>query len=174
MKRKLFSVLCLILALTMIAARTQDACPASPSPSQTPQETTSPTPTTGAPAEEPGAPGFHLGLMVTNSAWFDRIKTGVDALAKETGCTITLADGATPDEAIAAVENLCAAGVDGIIDLATGGMSARLLQICQEYGVYFVAANNNLINEPGYEEFRKNPYYVGSVYATTRRSATKS
>jgi len=169
MKKKLFSVLGLILALTMVLAACgpKEPAPATPTTTGTPPASQSPT-DTGAPAEEEvELPGFHIGLMVyTNSgAWFDRIKAGVDALAKETGCTITLADGATPDEAVAAVENLCAAGVDGIVDLATGGVSARLLQICQEYGVYFVAANNNLINEPGYEEFRKNPYYVGSVYA---------
>ena len=53
--------------------------------------------------------------------------------------------------------------------LATGGVSARLLQICEENGVYFVAANNNLLNEEGYETFRKNPYYVGSVYADDKQ-----
>ncbi|HHT17741.1 MAG TPA: substrate-binding domain-containing protein [Papillibacter sp.] len=171
MKRKLFSVLSLILVMTLVLAAcgTKTPPPASPSPSE--PATQSPEPSGEPQGEEVELPGFHIGLMVyTNSgAWFDRIKAGVDALANATGCTITLADGSTPDEAIAAVENLCAAGVDGIVDLATGGVSARLLQICEENGVYFVAANNNLLNEEGYETFRKNPYYVGSVYADDKQ-----
>lgn len=105
-------------------------------------------------------------MVYTNSGgWFDRIYDGVKTLADATGSTISLAYGATPDEAIKGVENLCAAGVDGILCMATGGLSHRLLQICEEYGVYYAAANNNLLQEEGYETFRKNPYYAGSVYS---------
>lgn len=168
MKKKLLVVLSLLLAfslvLTACGKKEQPSPSPSPSPSETPSQTTPPDEGKG---EEVELPGFHIGLMVyTNSGrWFDRIFDGVQALADATGCTISLAYGATPDEAIAGVENLCAAGVDGILTMATGGLSHRLLQICEEYGVYYAAANNNLLQEEGYETFRKNPYYAGSVYS---------
>ncbi|NLL46524.1 MAG: substrate-binding domain-containing protein [Clostridiales bacterium] len=168
MKRKsVLAILSLILLLSMIlSACGNEAAPQTKSPEPT-GTINSPEPTD----EAVNLPGFKLGLVVyTNTGgWFDRIYDGIKTLADATGSTISLASGATPDEAVAAVENLCASGVDGIIDLATGGVSHRLLQICQDYGVYFVAANNNLLLEEGYETFRKNDYYVGSVYADDKQ-----
>lgn len=166
-KKTLVTVLTLLLLLSMIlGACGNGTTPPTKSPDPAP-DVNSPEPTD----ETVPLPGFKLGLVVyTNTGgWFDRIYDGIKTLADSTGSTITLASGATPDEAIAAVENLCASGVDGIIDLATGGVSHRLLQICQEYGVYFVAANNNLLLEEGYETFRKNDFYVGSVYADDKQ-----
>ena len=168
MKRKsVLAILSLILLLSMIlSACGNEVVPQTNSPEPT-GTINSPEPTD----EAVNLPGFKLGLVVyTNTGgWFDRIYDGIKTLADATGSTISLASGATPDEAVAAVENLCASGVDGIIDLATGGVSHRLLQICQDYGVYFVAANNNLLLEEGYETFRKNDYYVGSVYADDKQ-----
>jgi ABC-type sugar transport system substrate-binding protein len=171
MKGKFIALLSLVLILAMVlGACSSGSTPQSPTPpANTPAGTPAGTP---EPSEEPvKLPGFKIGLMVyTNSGgWFDRIYDGVKALADATGSTLVLASGATPDEAIAAVENLCASGVDGILDLATGGVSHRLLQICEEYGVLFAAANNNLLQEEGYETFRKNEYYVGSVYADDKQ-----
>lgn len=171
MKKKLLLALALVLIFAVLAscAKKEPVEDVTPGPDSV--ETIEPDATEETPDEPVELPGFSLGLVVyTNTGgWFDRINEGVKMLAEQTGCTITLASGSTPDEAIAAVENLCAAGVDGIIDLATGGVSHRLLQICEEYGVYFVAANNNLLQEEGYETFRNNDYYVGSVYADDKQ-----
>ncbi|NLV50656.1 MAG: substrate-binding domain-containing protein [Clostridiales bacterium] len=179
MKKKKF--LALISAVLLVAVLFCACAKETPAPTQAPQTQTPATqaPATQAPdttspdqTQEPVAlPSFKLGLIVyTNTGgWFDRIYDGVKVLADATGTTFQMGGGSTPDEAVAAVENLCAAGVDGIIDLATGGVSERLLQICEQNGVYFVAANNNLTIEPGYDTFKNNPYYVGSVYADDKK-----
>ena len=186
MKKRLLAILCVLaLSLGLLAAcnsgepATSPPASSQPAPSQSapppPPSENPPPPANGDSAQQPPAGGdtaelpggFKIGLHVYTNAglWWDRLYDAFNATAAEFGCSVVIHDGGTPPEAIAAIENLCAAGVDAIATGATGGVSARLMEICAENGVYMAAFYNDLSIDPGYEGYSKNPYFAGDVYA---------
>ena len=149
---KITAVICLVAMLLTLTA----ACGNTPSnPTAAPQD--------DKPAD---LPHYKIGLVAfTNTGlWWERCYDAVNALAKEFNCEVSIAYGDTPDAVIAAVENLCSAGVDGIIAMATGGVTPRLVEICQASNTYLVGGYNDCTIDAGYESIASNPYWVGNVY----------
>jgi len=102
---------------------------------------------------------------INAGAWFQTINDAVTVIASKLNCEITTAAAGNPDESIAAVENLCAAGCNGIVCLATAGVSSKLIDICQKNNVYLVACYNDISGDDGYAATSTNPFYAGGIYA---------
>ena len=162
MKRKLIAVLCLAALLVGLMS----ACnkPVETSEAPPPAAPSEAPPSPQQPDEE--LPGFKIGLIAYTNAglWWDRVLDAVTITAKAYNCEIVIAQGDIPPATIAAVESLCASGVDGIISQATAGVTARLIEICEANEVFFVAIHNDTSMDEGYAGFSKNPYFVGDVF----------
>ncbi len=110
---------------------------------------------------------FKLGIIChTNSGGcWDRIFDAATYVSESLNCTISAAVGSSAESVLSAAENFIAAGCDGLILLADGGVTSRLIDLCSEAGVYLIFSGCNLTvtEEEGFEEFSKNEYYCGNI-----------
>ena len=72
--------------------------------------------------------------------------------------------GPDQEQEIQAVQNFGVGGYDGILNLCPGTIMQRLLQICEEYGMFMVTSGYMTHNCEGYEEFSQNPYFAGECW----------
>lgn len=167
--KKLFALVCMLVSvLFMLSACAQPAQPTTPSEDgaaaaqDAPEQPADSDPATAS----EDLPKFKIGLIAYTNAglWWDRIYDAVKTTAEALGCEVVTAAGDVPDAAIAAVENLCASGVDAIIDLATAGVTPRLVEICAANGVYLGGCYNDCTMDEGYDAIAQNEYWVGDVY----------
>jgi len=172
-KLRITAIICIVaLLLGVLAACGSEKKAPEPQETETPAaEPTAPADTGGeeTPDEEPAVelPHYKIGLLAYTNAglWWDRIYDAISALCEEYNCELVTAAADMPDTVIAAVENLCSSGVDGIIALSTGGVIQRLVEICEASQVFLVAGNNDVTLDAGYDSIAKNEYWLGDVYA---------
>lgn len=135
-------------------------------PSQTPQSSAPSGEPSAEPSQETELPHYKIGILSFkySGAWFDRITAALEPLADTYNCEFVNGNPtATPDEVLSGIENLCASGVNGIIAFTTGSVSSRIMETCQNYGVYFVVCENDVSLDSGYDATKTNDYYVGCV-----------
>lgn len=117
-------------------------------------------------AENVELPEFKIGIIChTNSGeCWERILDAATYVADNLNCTIGYETGNNAESCISAAETMIGAGYDGLIFLADGGVTSRLIDLCAENEVYLVFSGCNLTvtEEEGYEEFAKNEYYCGN------------
>lgn len=117
-------------------------------------------------AESVDMPAYKIGVIChTNSGGcWDRIFDAATYIGENLNCQVASEIGGTADGVLTAAENFIAAGYDGLILLADGGVTSRLIDMCSEAGVYiaFSGCNLTVTQEEGYAEFSKNPYYCGN------------
>ena len=110
---------------------------------------------------------YKIGVIChTNSGGcWDRIYDAAGYVAENLNCTVSSAVGSNADSVLTEAENFIAAGYDGIILLADGGVTSRLIDMCSEAGVYvmFSGCNLTVTEEDGFDEFSKNEYYCGNI-----------
>lgn len=87
----------------------------------------------------------------------DAAQTTCDAL----NCKLTVKAGTTADQSLQNVEELLAAGVDGIVMNASAGITNRLLQLCEEAGVFLVICYTDVTMDEAYPDYKDNPFFVG-------------
>lgn len=111
-------------------------------------------------------PSYKIGIIChTNSGGcWERIYDAAKYVADNLNCTVDSAIGSNADSCLTEAENMIAAGYDGLIFLADGGVTSRLIDMCSEAGVYlaFSGCNLTVTEEDGYEDFSKNEYYCGN------------
>ena len=121
---------------------------------------------TAAEVDVADLPHYKIGIIChTNSGGcWERIYDAAQYVAENLNCEVSAAVGSNADSCISAADNFIAAGVDGLIFLADGGVTARLIDMCSEYGIYlaFSGCNLTVTEEDGFDEFSKNEYYVGN------------
>ena len=117
-------------------------------------------------AENVDLPSYKIGIIChTNSGGcWDRILDAATYVADNLNCEIGFEIGANAESCLSAAETMIGAGYNGLIFLADGGVTSRLIDMCSENGVYLVFSGCNLTvtEEEGYEEFSKNEYYCGN------------
>lgn len=106
-------------------------------------------------------PKFKIGIIYYDIT--DTLGASVVRMATEFGetfnCEIQFLVANSTDENVAAVENLCSSGVDGIISCVVDAGLPRVLSICQEYDVYYGALCNYLNSDEVQQEIETQDYY---------------
>lgn len=117
-------------------------------------------------AEDVDLPAYKIGIIChTNSGGcWDRILDAATYVADNLNCEIGFEIGSNAESCLSAAETMIGAGYNGLIFLADGGVTSRLIDMCAENGVYLVFSGCNLTvtEEDGYDEFSKNEYYCGN------------
>ena len=128
-------------------------------------------------AENVDLPEFKIGIIChTNSGeCWERILDAATYVADNLNCTIGYEVGSNAESCLSAAETMIGAGYNGLIFLADGGVTSRLIDLCSENGVYLVFSGCNLTvtEEDGYEEFAKNEYYCGNYSHNEYEDAKK-
>ena len=166
MKKLLALILSLIMVLSLTACSGGgSATTAVPDTTLAGGDTTKAADVTEAPADV-DLPSYKIGIIChTNSGGcWERIYDAAKYVADNLNCTVGSAIGSNADSCLTEAENMIAAGYDGLIFLADGGVTSRLIDMCSEAGVYiaFSGCNLTVTEEAGYEEFSRNEYYCGN------------
>lgn len=83
------------------------------------------------------------------------------------GVEMQYVQASSTEDVIAAVENLCAAGCDGIISCFVNSSLVQILNICDNYGVYYGAIQREIPDEEtrqAVEAIDAYSWYVGGVH----------
>ena len=110
---------------------------------------------------------YKVGVILydTECQWAKDIMGGLRAIGEPLGVTFeTGRGGQDPEEEIQTVQNFGAGGYDGIVNLHPGTIMPKMLEICEEYGMFMVTSKDMNHTCEGYEEFSKNPFFVGAVW----------
>lgn len=112
-----------------------------------------------------GLEGKKIGLMMysTTTPWAINIIETVETLCGEFGMTCQVAEAGNPGEIIAAVENLLAANIDGMLCAMDGGIANQVMALCAQQGVYTTFAWTDNLTVDFYPEIAANEYYAGSI-----------
>lgn len=167
--KKLVSLLCILLAMVFVlSACSTGTVNTSPSASAAASASAPAASASAEPsvAPSPELPKYKIGLVyyTTSNAWFERVQNALKPLAEAYNCELVLGKPAgTSDECLASVENLCTAGVNAIIAQATGGVTPRIVEICEKNNVYFAGTDADITKDPGYDTVASNKYMVASV-----------
>ena len=105
-------------------------------------------------------------LSHTNSGGcWERIYDAAGYVAKNLNCTTMKAVGSSADQILSEVENFIAAGCDGIICMNDGGVTSRLVSLCEESDVYIVFSDCGyaVSEDDDYSTYNTSPYYCGNV-----------
>lgn len=97
--------------------------------------------------------------------WAKDILGCVGSLADELGVTIDPVIGGTDPEAeIAAIQDSGAAGYNGILCLHPGTIMPAMMDICEQYGMYFATSNDPASGNANYAEYCDSEYWAGEVW----------
>ena len=170
MKKLLVLILrfCMVLSLTACSGGGSGSTTAQPSQGETASEAQGETQAaaTETVPTEVDLPSYKIGIIChTNSGGcWERIYDAAKYVADNLNCTVGSAIGSNAESCLTEAENMIAAGYDGLIFLADGGVTSRLIDMCSEAGVYlaFSGCNLTVTGEDGYDEFSKNEYYCGN------------
>ncbi|MCF0230249.1 MAG: substrate-binding domain-containing protein, partial [Parasporobacterium sp.] len=111
-------------------------------------------------------------LYDTSCQWAIDIMGCLKSIGDKCGVEFEAAIGGTdPEQTIQAVQNFGAAGYNGIINLHPGTIMAKLVEICEQYGMYIVTSNDPSSLSADYASFSSNPYFVGEVWEDETRIA---
>jgi len=168
--RKVLSVISIILVIVFALV----ACSPSSSSNQPAPANQGGGPS--APAASSGTgqdlPRFKVGLMIysTTVDWAKNIIKALEKTCEGFNCELVVVETGDPSAVVGGVENLCSAGVDGILCMMTGGIPEKIIEICEQKGVYVSFAYDDLVGdgETPHESFKRiadSEYYCGSVKA---------
>lgn len=112
-------------------------------------------------------PAYKIGIIshTTSGGCWDRILDAAEYLGDALNCEIVTAVGSSADAILTEAENFIAAGVDGIITLNDGGVTSRLVDICEDANVYLVFSDCGYSSylDDDYADYASNPYFLGHV-----------
>lgn len=124
-------------------------------------------PTTADGTDEIEMPAYKIGIIAhTNSGGcWERIMGAAEYMGEELNCTVSAAVGSSADAILTEAENFIASGVDGLIIMNDGGITSRLVSLCEEAGVYIVFSDCGLsvTEEDDYSTYSTSEYYLGHV-----------
>ena len=124
-------------------------------------------------AEEPQET-FKVGVILydTECQWAKDIMGSLRSIGEPLGVTFETAIGGTdPEVTIQDVQNFGAAGYDGIVNLHPGTIMSKLIDICEQYGMYMVTSNDPPSASPDYAEFSASEFFAGEVYEDEKEIA---
>lgn len=157
-------LLSLLLALCLVAALLA-GCGNDPAGNNTPVNSNSPTTSDGS--SEIEMPAYKIGIIShTNSGGcWERILDAAKYMGDELNCEVSAAVGSSADAILTEAENFIASGVDGLIIMNDGGVTSRLVDLCEEAGVYIVFSDCGLsvVGEDDYSTYAASEYYLGHV-----------
>lgn len=112
-------------------------------------------------------PKYKIGIIAhTNSGGcWERVIDAAQYMAGELNCTVSAAVGSSADAILTEAENFIASGVDGLIVMNDGGITSRLVQLCEDAGVYIVFSDCGLsvTEDDDYSTYSNSKYYLGHV-----------
>ena len=111
--------------------------------------------------------GYKVGVILydTECQWAKDIMGCLTSIGEPLGVTFETAIGGTdPEVTIQDVQNFGAAGYDGIINLHPGTIMSKLVEVCEQYGMYIVTSNDPSSASEDYDVFSKSEYFAGEVY----------
>ena len=156
-------LLSLLLALCLMAALLA-GCDNGQAGDDTPSDSNSPT---GSSSSETEMPAYKVGIIShTNSGGcWERILDAAEYMGGELNCEVSAAVGSSADAILTEAENFIASGVDGLIIMNDGGVTSRLVDLCEEAGVYIVFSDCGLsvVEEDDYSTYATSEYYLGHV-----------
>ena len=156
-------LLSLLLALCLMAALLA-GCDNGQAGDDTPSDSNSPT---GSNSTETEMPAYKVGIIShTNSGGcWERILDAAKYMGGELNCEVSAAVGSSADAILTEAENFIASGVDGLIIMNDGGVTSRLIDLCEEAGVYIVFSDCGLsvVEEDDYSTYATSEYYLGHV-----------
>ncbi|MBQ9031831.1 MAG: sugar ABC transporter substrate-binding protein [Parasporobacterium sp.] len=118
--------------------------------------------------------GYKVGVILydTECQWAKDIMGSLRSIGEPLGVTFETAIGGTdPDTTIADVQNFGAAGYNGIINLHPGTIMSKLVDICEQYGMYIVTSNDPSSASSDYAEFSAKEYFAGEVWEDEKEIA---
>ena len=110
---------------------------------------------------------YKVGVILydTECQWAKDIMGCLESIGSELGVTFETAIGGTdPEVTIEDVQNFGAAGYDGILNLHPGTVMSKLVEICEQYGMYIVTSNDPSNASEDYAEFSASEYFAGEVW----------
>lgn len=156
-------LLSLLLALCLMAALLA-GCDNGQAGDDTPSDSNSPA---GSNSTETEMPAYKIGIIShTNSGGcWERILDAAEYMGGELNCEVSAAVGSSADAILTEAENFIASGVDGLIIMNDGGVTSRLVDLCEEAGVYIVFSDCGLsvVEEDDYSTYATSEYYLGHV-----------
>lgn len=156
-------LLSLLLALCLTAALLA-SCDNGQAGDNTPADNTPPASDGSSDIE---MPAYKIGIIShTNSGGcWERILDAAKYMGGELNCEVSAAVGSSADAILTEAENFIASGVDGLIIMNDGGVTSRLVDLCEEAGVYLVFSDCGLsvIEEADYSTYATSEYYLGHV-----------
>lgn len=156
-------LLSLLLALCLMAALLA-GCDNGQAGDDTPSDSNSPA---GSNSTETEMPAYKVGIIShTNSGGcWERILDAAKYMGGELNCEVSAAVGSSADAILTEAENFIASGVDGLIIMNDGGVTSRLVDLCEEAGVYIVFSDCGLsvVEEDDYSTYATSEYYLGHV-----------
>ncbi len=156
-------LLSLLLALCLMAALLA-GCDNGQAGNDTPSDSNSPA---GSNSTETEMPAYKVGIIShTNSGGcWERILDAAEYMGGELNCEVSAAVGSSADAILTEAENFIASGVDGLIIMNDGGVTSRLVDLCEEAGVYIVFSDCGLsvVEEDDYSTYATSEYYLGHV-----------
>ena len=165
-------LLCLVMVFSLMAAcggETEPSTAPSTAPSAAPEADPSSEPEadpTGEPTGEELEP-YKIGLLIwsTTNSWARGVIDALEYMGEALNCEIvTMEGGNGGEETLTAIENLCAAGCDALVLQQGAGLGSSIIDLCTEYGIYFVNTCDDWSADPNYEQLLECPYYVGGFY----------
>ena len=118
--------------------------------------------------------GYKVGVILydTECQWAKDIVGCLKAIGEPLGVTFETAIGGTdPEVTIQDVQNFGAAGYDGIVNLHPGTIMSKLVEICEQYGMYIVTSNDPSNASVDYADFSANEYFAGEVWEDEKEIA---
>ena len=110
---------------------------------------------------------YKVGVILydTECQWAKDIMGSLRSIGEPLGVTFETAIGGTdPETTIQDVQNFGAAGYDGIVNLHPGTVMSKLVEICEQYGMYIVTSNDPSSASTDYADFSSNEYFAGEVW----------
>lgn len=124
-------------------------------------------PSSAGGSSEIDMPAYKIGIIShTNSGGcWERILDAAEYMGGELNCEVSAAVGSSADAILSEAENFIASGVDGLIIMNDGGVTSRLIDLCEEAGVYIVFSDCGLsdVESDDYSTYAASEYYLGHV-----------
>lgn len=117
--------------------------------------------------EEP--PRFKIGIVyysLTDTLGTETVKMA-NAFGEMFNCEMQFIQPASTDEALTAVENLCAAGCQAILSCYVDATLPSVLNVCSQYGCYFGAISREVNSDEIQQTIEQMPayeYWIGGVH----------
>ncbi|MCF0228116.1 MAG: sugar ABC transporter substrate-binding protein [Parasporobacterium sp.] len=117
---------------------------------------------------------YKVGVILydTECQWAKDIMGCLRAIGEPLGVTFETAIGGTdPEVTIEDVQNFGAAGYNGIVNLHPGTVMSKLVEVCEQYGMYIVTSNDPSSASADYAQFSASEYFAGEVWEDEKQIA---